>query len=122
MSLREKILATCELTKQAVKLPKVDEAVYVTEISAASFSEVLDKRAELKKTLGDKADHRLLFVARCTVDAAGERVFSDADVDAIAKLSNSDVQTLFNAAAELNGLLSKEPEKNSETSPSDTSA
>lgn len=122
MSLREKILKASELAKQAVKLSKVDEPVYVSEISAASFSEVLEKRAELKKSHGDKADHRLLFVARCTVDEAGSRVFTDEDVGEIAKLSNSDVQTLFNAAAELNGLVSKEPEKNSETSPSDTSA
>jgi len=120
MSLRDSLLAALELKREAVEVAGVK--AFVTELNAKDFIEFWE--AADKQFSGDdlKNGRRVMLVARCTVDESGVRVFTDEDVTALAAGSGAVVNALFAAAARLNGLIKDDEPKNSETSPSGTSA
>lgn len=85
---------------------------------------------EINQGRADNGMANASVIARCVLDANGDRVFTDGDVSIIAELPMAEAQALSEAIAEESGLGGDKPEAkaiadaegNSETTPGDSSS
>jgi len=110
---RESILAAADLPVAPVDVPEwgEGEVVYVRSLSAFEAEEKL-------RDAGKRANFHAWFAALLTCDAAGNRLFSDADAAALGGKSIAVLRRIGDAAQKLNGMTKAEQEtaeKNSET-------
>lgn len=122
MGLREQILAAKDLAREQVEVPAwgLSEPVYVREMTGAerdAFEAFLidnrgpDEKANLRGV-------RARLVALTLVDKDGNRIFSDADIDAVGGKGAKSLEPIVEKAMALNALRQKDVEalaKNSET-------
>lgn len=116
MSLRDQILAAEDLQREAVDVPEWGGlSVYVRTLTGAERdayeSDIIGTDGKVKRD-----NIRAKLLVRTVVDETGERVFTDADVDALSKKSGSALVRLFDKAQRLNALTKgdvAELEKNS---------
>jgi hypothetical protein len=120
------ILGADDLPREQVNVPEWGGAVHVRSLTGAERD---DFEASMFEGQGKKArmnskNLRARLVALCVVDADGERIFADGDVEALGRKSAAALDRVFSAAQRLNGFTQadiEELEGNSETAPSDAS-
>ncbi len=125
MSLRDEVFALDDLTKEPVEVERWKKTIWVREMTADDYDLWLAELRKRKITDTGELNQvgiRSWLVVRLAVDELGERVFEDSDADRLARKNGAAVNQLFDAAAKLNGLLKDDAAKNSEASPSETSA
>lgn len=106
---RDAILASDDMKPERVPVPEWSGDVYVRVMTAderdAWELEMWDEKGQRK------SDHvRASLVTRTVVNEKGERVFGDADVEALGAKSAAAVDRVFKAAQRLNGLARQDIE------------
>ena len=114
--LRDKILAQPDLKTLLVEgleeWPELVGSIFVRSLTAAersSFERSMNFDPHGNPRNIENLQTRLAVLAMVAAD--GSRIFDEADVEALAKKSASALQTIFNAAAELNGLSEQAVER-----------
>ena len=105
---REDILAT-SIPSETVDVPEWDGKVIVRGLSAAERDQyesglvefLPDGRVRTKRNLQNV---RTSLVVRCLVDEAGERLFGDADIEALGAKSGAVIERLWIIARRLSGM------------------
>lgn len=69
------------------------------------------------EALRDGVDSLYKFIVRCTFDADGNAVFTDADIPALKQAAKMAMLPLIKAVSQVNGFASEEQEKNYAASP-----
>lgn len=126
---REQILQANDLVTEEIAVPEWGGAVLVRSLTGeerdAYEASVVDQRG--KDTKVNLRNARAKLVAWAVVDEQGERIFTQADVQALGKKNASALQRVFDVAMRLAGIseadikeLTEEIEENPfEGSPSD---
>ncbi|HEV8642171.1 MAG TPA: hypothetical protein VGV13_13810 [Methylomirabilota bacterium] len=124
---RAALLAASDRPTEEVWVPEWGSHVRIRTITAgdrdafdAGTYQVRGKDVQV-----NRVNLRARLVALCAVDAAGERLFTDEDVAALAAKGARAIDRLFEAAQRLNGLTQKDIEDlagNSEPGPSGASS
>lgn len=103
---KEMILAAQDRKFKDVEVPEWGGSVRVMEMSGEAYADYLEN-AFPQQEVGRKPNARrfaAVVVSCCIVDAAGERLFSVQDVEALAKKSRKALDRVFEVADELNML------------------
>lgn len=107
MLTKDEILATKgKLKTQVVEVPEWGGDVLASELSGTERDawEASIVSSQGKTVRRDMRNIRAKLVARCIVDEAGQRLFSDADIDELGALSASALDRVFSVAQQLNGM------------------
>lgn len=100
---RNSLINLLALKKETVTLPEGE--VIVSEIGAADYIRLwTDPANQGEDGKADMAKFTPALVARCLVDANGDRLFSDADAEMLGKSAIGPFNALAAAARRLNGL------------------
>lgn len=107
---RDAILGAVDLVHQDVDVPEWGGTVRVRMLTGTERDQF---EASTMIRRGKKVDMNLVnirarLVAMCVVDEKGNQMFSDADVEALAKKSSMALHRVFEAARHLNGLTEEE--------------
>lgn len=123
---RSAILDAADLGVEEVYVPEWGGWVRVRGMTGAERdqfeAEIVQQRGRSRAP--NLQNIRAKLVARCTVDGAGARVFSDADIEALGRKSAAALDRVFEVAQRLSGVTREAVEElagNSETEPSDGS-
>lgn len=113
---REQILAASDLKTEAIDVPEWGGQVLVSTLTSADADAwegwaALNTGGDGKFQSGFYERLRARFVAMCVVDDQGARVFSDVDVDELAKKSSAAIKRVFEKAQELNGYTDEDLEE-----------
>lgn len=119
---RDQILAAPDLPAHSVRVPEWGGDVFVRSMTGA-------ERDAFEAAIfdGDKvnrANIRARLVSLCAVDDKGDRLFSEADIEALGKKSAAALERVYAAASRLNALSPADVEelaKNSRTGRDDDS-
>lgn len=103
MNLKAKILALDDAKLLPVEVPEWDTTVYLRVLSGAERSSI-DARAKQLEKAGRPGDIAAFMVALTACEANGQRIFSDADVEALNNKNGLVLDRLALAAAEHNGI------------------
>lgn len=110
MSLRDQILAAQDREIREVEVPEWRLTVRVAAMSARARdlweAEIIARRG--KGGAGIYDNMRASLLARCIVDADGQRVFNEQDVEALGEKSAAALDRLFSVASQLNGLSAED--------------
>lgn len=121
MGLKEEILGLDDRKVEEVEVKEWGGLkVRVAAMSAADRDAWEIGAYEERKSAGRLQNVRAKLVARCLVDDKGERVFSDADIEALGRKSAAALDRLYDVAQRLNALSTaamKEIEGNSAGAP-----
>lgn len=112
---RDQILSAADRPSQTVPVPEWGGDVIVATMDGALRAEYEDTLLEDKS---GKRRLRAVIVSLCAVDEAGNRLFTEADVDALQSKSGCALDRVFDAAIKLNKLTKADMdalEGNSET-------
>ena len=103
---RDQILGAVDLEHVDVDVPEWGGTVRVRMMTGAERDafEAATVVRHGKKVETNLANIRARLVALCVVDEKGERLFSEADAEALGKKSGSALGRVFEAAQRLNGL------------------
>lgn len=105
-NLREQILAAQDREIREVQVPEWGLTVRVSAMSGRDRdlweAEIIARRAPGGQGVYDNM--RASLLARCLVDEAGERIFAEADVEALGRKSARALNRLFDVASELNAI------------------
>lgn len=104
---RDEILSKKDLRREKINVPEWGGDVFVIEmngITRDAFEQTLIIR-DSKKRL---QNYRAKLVCFTVVDESGQRIFDDADTEAIGNLSGAALSKVCALAQELNGLTEKE--------------
>lgn len=117
---REAILGADDLTRERVDVPEWGGEVYVAMLTGRDRDAF---EAGCQNDDGSKnwVNVRARLAVRCIVDEQGQRIFSDADAEALGRKSAAALARVFDVAARLNHLTEKDLEdleKNSRGGPS----
>jgi hypothetical protein len=99
-------LAAVALPTETVPVPELGGVVTVRGLSAAD-RDAFEKSMWVKKGKTrdlNMANIRARLVALCVVDEQGERMFQDADVDALGQVRADVIDRLFGVSQRLSGL------------------
>ena len=115
MLTRDEILGADDLTSSVVEVPEWGGCVRVRAMSAAerdAFDEEILKRNELREDGVPNASANItaLLVALTAIDDAGERLFTEADIEALGAKSGGAMARVFNTARALNRLTNADIE------------
>jgi len=116
---RDAILGADDLTFADVLVPEWGGVIRLRTMTAAEWEDYETKLADAKKS-GELANIRASLVAACAVDADGNRLFTEGDVDALGRKSKTALVRLFDEARRLNAFGDDEAKKlvkNSEAQP-----
>lgn len=107
---REAILAASDLKRELVEVPEWGGDVYISTMTGA------DRNAwEQSLVQGggrvNLSNATARLVAACVTDENGQRLFSDADAEALGKKSAAALERCSKVAQRLNGLTSTELEQ-----------
>jgi hypothetical protein len=94
---RDVILAADDLPRREVQVPEWGGSVYVRALNGA-------ERDQLERMVSSDSISRAALVALCTVDEAGERMFSDKDVAALAQKNGAALGRIVTAAMDANAI------------------
>lgn len=116
MDLRQMILAADDLPREWVPTPEWAAAgcagVGVRVMTAAERdayeASCIERRGESYER--NLANVRAKLVCRCAVDEAGNRIFADADAEALGRKSAAVLDRLYETASRLNRLRAKDAE------------
>ena len=95
------ILAASDLNLLEVPVPEWGGSVYVRVMTVGERDAY---ELEWNRTSGNIEDFRTKFIARCLADATGQRLFTDAEVAALAGKSAKVMNRLWKAAMQHNDL------------------
>jgi hypothetical protein len=99
---REAILAAPDLKPTKVEVPEWGGFVYVRQMTGA------ERGALEAEAIADKKNHvatlRSRMAARCICNEAGDRLFADADIEALGKKSQAGLDRVMAAIAQANAL------------------
>lgn len=111
MATKEEILALADRKVEEVEVPEWGGGKHrIMEMSAADRDE-WELQAYLERKAGPTAKNvRAGLVARCLVNEAGERLFTDAEIPLLGKKSAKALDRLYDVARRLNGLTEAEAE------------
>ena len=114
---REQILAADDLQIKEIEVPEWGGVTYVRSINAADYADYVrgNVAADGKATM-DNYIARYCAFAIC--DSKGERLFTDADAEALGKKYSTVMARIYDEAKKLNGDDYEGLEKNSEATPS----
>ena len=103
---RDQILGAVDLEHVDVDVPEWGGTVRVRMMTGAERDafEAATVVRHGKKVETNLANIRARLVALCVVDEKGERLFSEADAEALGKKSGAALGRVFEAAQRLNGL------------------
>lgn len=107
MLTKEIILAAEDLTRKALEVPEWGGAVYVRTMCGTERDEWEKSLADVK----DSANVRARLAVRCLCDEQGNRLFADADAEALGKKSGKILCRVFDLAIELNRLSPADAEE-----------
>ena len=110
MLTREEILSKTKLKTQAVDVPEWGGSILVSEMNGAG-RDAWEQSLTERDSKGRVANPRAKLVVATVVDESGNRLFSDADIDAIGKLSSRSLTAICDVAQRLNMLLSDDLER-----------
>lgn len=120
---REMILKAQDLGRELVNVPEWGGEVYVRGFTAWEKEEVemrslamVDVATGQIKDASQMAGLRVWIVARCVVDSDGNRIFTDADMEALQEKNEDAIRRLAEMPAEMSKIKNKtveEAEKNS---------
>jgi hypothetical protein len=96
---RAAILAAADLPTRDVQVPEWGGAVRIQALTGAA-REALGKAAQQ----AGAGNFQARLVAASVVDEAGQRLFTDADLDALGAKSAAALQRVFDAAQDLNAI------------------
>lgn len=113
---RDMLLNTMKLKTEEVELGA--GTVIVSEIGAADYIKLWTDPKTQKDGTVDMARFTPALIAYAVVDETGNRIFTDADVDILARSSQGPFLKIAEVARKLNG-LSGEETKNSESDQSE---
>jgi hypothetical protein len=99
--LREMILGTNDLPSEVVEVPEWDAKVRVRGMTAREKDAFVAQITNLSTGEMSWQNATALLIVRTVVDDDGQRVFSDADADALGEKSAAATQRLFNVAQRL---------------------
>jgi len=121
---RDGILAHATLARETVDVPEWGGPVLVQELTAAQRdafeASCVGKRG--KTVTPDLSNLRAKLVIRVVVDEAGNRVFQDADAEAIGALSATAVNRVFEVGLRLSGMTPGDVEELAKNSAGEPSA
>jgi len=119
---REQILGAEDSQREYVEIPEWRGGVYVRSLTAeerdayeGSLVEVRGKKVELRKE-----NARAKLVALTVVDAAGARLFTEADVERLGRKNGAAVDRIYRVAQRLSAMRQEDLEgavKNSDGDP-----
>ncbi|MGA9851840.1 MAG: hypothetical protein WBR15_02795 [Gammaproteobacteria bacterium] len=116
---KEAILAADDLKKETVHVPEWGGTVFVRTMSGLERDQW--ESVLLHATQSDKFDNlRATLVAKTACNETGERLFTDADIDALGKKSAAALTRVYEVALKVNALTREVREellKNSDPSP-----
>ena len=121
---RDAIFKADDLETEKLDIPEWGGSVYVRTVTCAERDALEGKFLEQKEN-NEPLCFRVLWAVACTVDADGNRYFSDEDAATLGTKSGKAVGRIFNVAQRLSGMTDddvKAMEKNSETTTSGDSS
>jgi hypothetical protein len=102
---RDWILKKEDLEKELVEVPEWGGSVWIRCMTASERdaweASVVTMDAKGKQQKPDLRNLRAKLVVRCACDEAGERLFQDADVEAVGEKSAAAIDRLYSVAARL---------------------
>lgn len=100
---REEILAAKDIKTVEVEVPEWGGAVTVKPLTAAERDEFEASVADEEGNV-ERANFRAKLVARCLVDAEGQRLFTDGDIAALGGKNALPLNRVFDVCATAAGL------------------
>lgn len=97
MLTRDQIFALDDLPRREVAIPEWKGSVYVRALTGA-------ERDQLERMLAKDSASRASIAALCVVDKKGERLFSEDDVEKLAKKNGTALERIVTAALQFNAL------------------
>lgn len=123
---KEQILAADDLPREEVQVPEWGGSVYVRVMSGAERDayeqSYLEKKGDSYEV--NRRNLRAKLAVQTVVNENGERLFSDADVDALGAKNGGALDRIFEVASRLNRISKKDEDdllKNSEPAPKNSS-
>ena len=107
---RDEILSKKDLKRQVVNVPEWGGDVLVAEMTAEArdaWEQAITTRDKGKNLVNPRAK----LVIATAVDENGERLFKDADIGEVAKLSAQAMDRICRVAQKVNGLLGEDLEE-----------
>jgi hypothetical protein len=108
---KDSILAAADMTTETVECPEWGGPVHVRTLSGterdAFEASMLDAKG---KGASNLANIRARLLVRALCDDSGNRLFADADADALGRKSAKVLDRLFDVAQRINGLGAKDVE------------
>ena len=124
---KEQILGASDIVKEKVKVPEWGGEVYVKGLTGAERdkfeSSIIEMRGTTQKFNMINVRAKLACFALC--DETGKRLFTDEEVNELAKKSANALQRVFDVAQKLSGIGNSDVEsllKNSESAQAEDSA
>lgn len=109
---KEQILAADDLKRIPVDVPEWGGKVYVTELTGAErgqFEMLMVGSDGKAKPIGEYLPiMKAQLVGRTLVNETGERIFTNEEVDALAKKNSQVLERIFKVAEKLNSVLGME--------------
>lgn len=103
---REQILAADDVATEEVAVPEWGGSVMVRGLTGRQRDEfeaaLIERRG--KKSVPNTDNIRAKLVARCVVDEAGHRTFTDADAGLLGDRSGAALDRVYEVAARLSGI------------------
>jgi hypothetical protein len=106
---KDQILAADDLGLLEAEVPEWGGSVFI-RVMTVGERDAYENDWVLNKSRGVE-DFRTKFLARCICDSKGVRLFSDADIPALAKKSAKVMSRLWQKAMEHNALTDKDVEE-----------
>lgn len=125
------IMAANDRPLEAVDIPEWGVSAFMAVLTARDRGTYeadllkVDGKGRQRVNLDNMPNVRERLVARCLVDEAGVRVFSDGDIAELGSKNSAVVLRLFEIAQRINGMSKTDIEaleKNSESNPDDDSS
>lgn len=110
---RDAILARKKLKAELVEVPEWGGSVYVRELTASERDhwEGALVRLEGKTTELTFENARATLAAATIVDAEGNRLFSEADIEELGRLSGKALDRVYGVATRLSGITESDVEE-----------
>lgn len=118
---REALLARRALPRKTVKLPVMGEEVLVQGLTGAQRDQFEGESVvqKGKHRATNFANMRARLVVLGVIDDDGQRIFQDADKDAVGQMPAADVDVMFDAIRELSGMTQEDVDELGKPSPGD---
>ena len=110
MDAKEFFAAAAEIPRAEVELPEIGGSVTVRGMTA-SERDAFEQKLLRPDGTADLTNSRAILVSVCALDAAGNRLFSDADVERIGCMRAVVVEKMARKIRQLSGLEEEDGEK-----------